>query len=211
MSLLWWVTGGVFVAVAAAVALALFAAGGPWWAAPVIAIPAGPATLALAEVCRRLVRIRPVDRLDYMETLKRWWKQGLVLSAIAMVVLALAVVNALFYLQQASSALRIVSVLWIYLVIFWLGMQFFVYSFFVALVEPRVGHCYKMAALSALANPLYSALLLLLGILLTVVSIALPILLILVWPALMAMLGEHGLRLLLQRAGAEEKDEAGAA
>jgi uncharacterized membrane protein YesL len=203
MSLLWWVTGGIFVAAAVAVALSMFVNGGPWWLAPVIAIPAGPAMLALAEVCRRLVRVQPVDRLDYLDTLKRYWKQGLAMSAISMVVLALTLLNALFYLQQTNAVLKILSAAWIYLVIFWLGMQLFLYSFFVALEKPRIVHCFKMAALAALANPLYAALLLLITLALTALCIALPILLVLVWPALMAMMGEHGLRLLIQRGSAE--------
>jgi uncharacterized membrane protein YesL len=205
MSLLWWITGGVFVAGAAAVGLSLFASGGPWWLAPVLAIPAGPATVALASVCRRVVRNQPHDRQDYLDALKREWKRGLVLSAIAMIVLALILLNAIFYFFQTSEVLRFFSIVWIYLAVFWLGMQFFLYPFFAALEEPGALRAYKMAALATFANPLFAALLLLLALILTGLCIALPVLALLVWPALMGLLGEYALRLLLTRAGVEKE------
>jgi uncharacterized membrane protein YesL len=208
MSLLWWVTGGIFVAGAAALGLSLFVAGGPWWLAPVVAIPAGPATVALAAVCRRVVRTQPHDRLDYLDALKRDWKRGLALSAIAMIVLALILLNGVFYLFQENEVLRFFSIVWAYLAVFWLGMQLFVYPFFAALEEPGVLRSYKMAALATFANPLFAALLVLLALILTAVSVALPVLVLLIWPALMALMGEHGLRLLLQRAGLEKEDGA---
>lgn len=210
MSLLWWLTGGFLVGVAAAVALSLFAAGGPWWIAPLIAIPAGPATVALAAVGRRVARRRPVDRLEYTDALKRDWKRALGLSAVGMIALTLALLNAIFYLLQTNTVLRLVSVAWLYITIFWLSMQFYVYPFFAALEQPSVLRSYKMAALAAFANPLFSTLLLLLAAALTAVSIALPVIVLLVWPALMALMGEHALRLLLQRAGVEEQDEQNA-
>lgn len=206
MSLLWWITGGIFVAGAAGLGLAFFTSGGPWWIAPVVAIPAGPATVALAAVCRRIIRSQPHDRLDYLDALKRDWKRGLALSAVAMIVLALILLNAIFYLFQANEVLRFFAIVWIYLAVFWLGMQFFLYPFYAALEEPGVLRAYKMAALATFANPLFAALLLLVALILTALCIALPVLALLVWPALMALLGERGLRLLLVRAGIEKEE-----
>lgn len=206
MSLLWWITGGLFVGIAAAVGVAFFASGGPWWVAPVIAIPAGPATAALAAVCRRVVRNQPHDRQDYLDALKRDWKQALALSAVGMIVLALVLLNAIFYLFQTNNVLRFFAIVWIYIVVFWLGMQFFLYPFFAALEEPSVLRSYKMAALAAFANPLFAALLLLLALILTAICVALPVLALLLWPALMALMGEYALRLLLARAGVEKED-----
>jgi uncharacterized membrane protein YesL len=207
MSLLWWITGGIFVAGAAALALSLFVSGGPWWLAPVVAIPAGPATVALASVCRRVARNKPHDRQDYTDALMQEWRRALAISAIGMIVLALALLNAIFYLFQESNVLRFISIVWVYVALFWLSMQFFLYPFFAALEDPGVMRAYKMAALATFANPFFATLLLLLALILTAVSIALPVLALLVWPALMALLGENGLRLLLQRAGVEKEEE----
>jgi hypothetical protein len=47
LSLLWWLTGGFMVAIAAMLGLAMLEVGGPWWTVPLLAIPAGPPTAAL--------------------------------------------------------------------------------------------------------------------------------------------------------------------
>jgi uncharacterized membrane protein YesL len=207
MSLLWWITGGIFVAGAVVVALSLFVSGGPWWIAPLIAIPAGPATVALATVCRRVARNQPHDRQDYTDALKRDWKRGFALSAISMIALALILLNAIFYLFQENEILRFFAIVWIYIAVFWTSMQFLLYPFFVALEEPGALRSYKMALLATFANPLFATLLLLLALLLTGISIALPVLALLVWPALMGLMGEFALRLVLQRAGVEKEEE----
>ncbi len=205
MSLLWWVTGGIFVAGAAVLALVLFVGGGPWWIAPLVAIPAGPALMALGSTTRQTIRGRAADRHDYLNVLKRDWKPGLALSALGMVVLSLLLLNLIFYAFQDNSTLRLFSVLWLYLVIFWAGMQLYVFPFYLALEKPSLGQALRMAALAAFANPLFSFILLVIALALTIVSIVLPVLLVIIWPGLMALLAEQALRLVLERAKVEQK------
>lgn len=205
MSLLWWLTGGLFIAGAAIVGLVLFIAGGPWWLAPLVAIPAGPALLALAAGIRQTTRGRAADRRDYFAALKAHWKPGLALSALGMVVLSLLLLNLIFYLFQENTVLRMLSILWAYLVLFWLSIQFYVYPFYLALEKPGLGQALRMSALAAFANPLFSVLLLIPALLLTGLSLALVILIVIAWPALMALLSEHALRLLLERAGVKQE------
>lgn len=207
MSLLWWVTGGVFVAAAALAGLVFFVSGGPWWIAPVIAIPAGPSSMALASTVRQTRRGRAADRRDYLQALKQNWRSGLALNALGMIVLSLLLLNLIFYAFQSNTALRLFSVLWIYLVLFWSSMQFYVFPFYLAAAKPSVGHSLRMSALAALANPLFSVLLLTVALALTAISVVLAILMVIAWPALMALLGEHSLRLLLERAGVEQDED----
>lgn len=211
MSLLWWITGGVFVGLACALGWATFISVGPWstgllrlWLAPVVAIPAGPAIMALAAVSRRSARDRRVDRSDYFEAFKAHWKQGLALNAIGMVVLALLLLNLVFYLNQPNPVLRMLSMMWVYLILFWLSIQFYVYPFFMALEKPVVLGSLRMAGVSAFANPLFSILLLVCAGAVTAVSLMLAVPILIAWPVLMALLGEHSLRLFLQRAGVKE-------
>ena len=58
LSLLWWATGGVFVGLALVLGYLAFSVDAPvWvWIAPIFAIPAGPASMALAAVARRCAR-----------------------------------------------------------------------------------------------------------------------------------------------------------
>ena len=207
MSLLWWVTGGFFIAIAAAVGLTLFVGGGPWWIAPLIAIPAGPAIIALASVTRQTTRGRAADRRDYFDAFKANWKAGLTLNALGMVVLSLLLLNLIFYTFQSSAVLRLLAILWAYLVLFWTSILFYVYPFYLALEKPSLWHTLRLAALGTFANPLFSVLLLLVAFGLTAISVVLVVLVLIAWPALIALLGEHALRLMLERAGVEQPGE----
>ncbi len=202
ISLLWWVTGGVFVGLAALAGYVLAIAPGPWWIAPIVAIPAGPANVALAEVARRAARGKQVDRGDYLATLRSYWRPGLLLSALGMIALALLLLNIIFYRMQPGTVLRTIAIVWGYLLVVWLSVQVYVYPIYASLEQPSLGMALRMAALAVLANPLFSVLLLVVAGALTALCVALPILLPIAWPALMALLGEHALELFLQRAGA---------
>ncbi len=192
LSLLWWVTGGIFVAVAVVIGWPLFAAGGPWWVAPLAAIPAGPATAAMAAVARRCARGISIDRSHYFEGFKRYWRPALAISAIGMVGLALLGLNLVFYFFQANDLLRALTFLWAYGILFWLGVQIFVYPFLVSLEHPTIRMALRNALAATFANPLFSLLLLVIACALTALSIVLPILLLFIWPALDIVAGGAG-------------------
>lgn len=206
MSLLWWATGGIFVAVAMVLGWSLLVAGGPWWIAPLAAIPAGPATAALAVVARRCAREIHVDRSFYFEGLRAHWRPALALSAVGMVGLALLGLNLVFYLFQENSFLQALTFLWAYLTLLLLSVQLYVYPILVSLERPTVMLALRTALVAAFANPFFSLLLLAIAGALTALSIALFILAVMIWPALMSLLGVQSLRLFLQRAGVKSED-----
>lgn len=200
MSLLWWVTGGLFVGAAVVGAWFLFAANGPWWLAPLLAIPAGPATAALASVARRSARDLHADRGIFLGGLRLYWRQALALGAVSMLILALLLLNMVFYLSQASGAVRWLGFLWAYLTLFWAGAQIYLFAVLVGLQVPNVWGAYRLAAAMALANPLFSLLAVVLVAILTALSVVLTVALVLLWPALMALVGEHSVKYLVERA-----------
>lgn len=206
INLLWWVTGGIFVAAAALWGWSLLSLGGPWWIAPLVALPAGPATAALAVVTRRCARELHVDRSYYFLGLKTFWRQALALSAIGTVGLTLFGLNLIFYFAQQNPLLQALAVLWAYLSLLWLSVQLYVYPILVSMERPAVLAALRLGVAAALANPLFSFMLIAIAGALTVLSILLPILLPLVWPALISLLGVQSLRLFLQRAGVKTED-----
>lgn len=204
LSLLWWATGGVFLGLAFVFGYMALSTNGVWWIAPILAIPAGPAIIALAAVVRHCARDQHADRSQYFEAYKTQWKQGLALNAIGMVILSLLLLNLIFYLYQTTTLLRIFGIIWGYLTVFWLSVQLYVYPFFAALEKPTILSSLRMAALAVLANPLFSLLLLAFAGVMTAVNVALAVTMLIVWPALMALLGEHGLLLILQQTGVKK-------
>lgn len=199
--LLWWVTGGVFVAAAVLLGWPLTVIGGPWWLAPLIAIPAGPAWAALANVTHRAARDLHVDRSFFTDGLRTYWKQALGVNAIAMGVLMLLLLNLLFYVSQPQPFIQALTILFLLLLIYWAGVLLYVFPILVGMKEPSVLGAVKMAAMMAFANPLFSVLLVVIAGLLTGLNVVLAILVLIAWPALMMLLGSHSLKLVVELAG----------
>lgn len=208
LSFFWWITGGIFLGAAAAITVIMFVAGpgGPWWLAPLIAIPAGPSIAAMNVVGRRISRDVRVGREFYMEGLKGLWRPALVLSAIGAVVYALLMVNILFYVAQTNSYLQLVAIAWVYLIILWTAIQFYAYPILVAMEQPKPLLALRTASIAAFANPLFSGLLVVVAAMVSALSAVLAVPLLMAWPALMALLGVHAFRLILQRAGIEPEE-----
>ena len=206
MSLLWFVTGGIAVIAAALVGWPLALMGGPWWLAPLLAIPIGPATVALAVVARLCAVELRVTRTFYFDGLRTYWRPALRLSAIGMAVLALLLMNITFYASRPSGFVQGLTLIWGYLLLFWLSVQFYAYPILVRMEKPRALGALRTAVLGALANPLFSIVLVLIAAVFTVLGILTIIFFFLIWPALMALLGEHSFRLFLARAGVKEED-----
>jgi hypothetical protein len=200
MSLLWWATGGVLAGAALGAGWVLLRSGGPWWLAPLLAIPAGPASAALANVARRSARDLHADRTVYLEGLRLYWRQALALSAIGMTILALLLLNIVFYSSRNTALLWALTFFWGYLSVFWIGVQVYLYPVLVGLDAPTASGALRIAAAMTLANPVFSLMLLLLAAVLTGISVLLAITLFVAWPALMILLGEHSVRLFVEKA-----------
>jgi uncharacterized membrane protein YesL len=213
MSLLWWLVGGLFLALAILVGWPMLYIGGPWWLAPIIAIPIGPATAALAHVTHRVARDLRADRSFFFEGFREYWKKALGVSAILMVVTSVLTLNLLFYVSRPEPIVQALSLLFILLLVYWFGVQIYAFPILVGMKEPSVIGAIKMALMMAFANPLFSVLLVIIAALLTGVSIVLAVLVVLAWPAMMLLLGSHSLKLVVERAAppaeeAAEGDEA---
>jgi len=206
MSLLWFVTGGVALIVAVLFGWPMAMMGGPWWLAPLLAIPIGPATAALAVTARRCASDLRVDRTFYLNGLRTYWRPALGLSAIGMIVLALLLMNITFYVSRPSGFVQGLTLIWGYVLVFWLSVQVYAYPILVRMAKPAALGALRTAILGAFANPIFSIILLLIAAVFTGLGLLTIIFFFLVWPALMALLGEHAFRLFLARAGVKEED-----
>ena len=137
LSLLWWVTGGIAVGLIIVFGFPLLQVGGPFWLAPLLAIPAGPATAAMAFVARRVARELHVDRSFYWDGWKAYWRKALALNAISMVILALLLLNLIFYFTR-TNVLQALALFWAYLIVFWLSVQVYLFPVLVGLKEPSI-------------------------------------------------------------------------
>ena len=171
MSLLWFATGGIAVIAAALVGYPMAMMSGPWWLAPLLTIPIGPATAALAVVARRCAADLRVTRTFYMDGLRNYWRPALGLSAIGMAVLALLLINITFYASRPNGFMQGLTLIWGYLLVFWLSVQLYAYSVLVRMEKPRALGALRTAVLGALANPLFSIVLVLIAAIFTVLGL----------------------------------------
>ena len=205
ISILWWLAGGFTVAAVVVLGWPMSQVGGPWWLMPLLAIPAGPATAALAHLARRAARELRVDRSYFWEGFRLYWKKALALNAIGMAGLSMLLLNVLFYASQENALLQALTALWLYLAVAWLSILLYLFPVLVGLEAPTIINVLRTCAALAFANPLFSILLVLMAFLLTALNIAFAVLLVFAWPALMVLLGEHALMKFVERAGLGEE------
>ncbi len=201
INLLWWVLGGFFIGAAAILGYPLLYMGGPWWLAPLIAIPAGPACAALANVTHRAARDVRVDRSFFFDALRQYWKMALGVSAILNIVMAILILNVLFYLSRPEPLIQGLSLLFLLLLIYWLSIQVYVFPILVGMKEPSVLGALKMATMMAFANPFFSVLIVAIAGALTALSVVLALPLLIAWPSIAMMIGSHALKLVVEKAG----------
>jgi uncharacterized membrane protein YesL len=209
-NLLWWVMGGFFVAAAVILGWPMLVIGGPWWLAPLIAIPAGPATAALANVLHRAARDLHVDRSFFFDGFREYWRRALALSALLAIGNMLLILNILFYVSRTESLVQAFSLFFIVLLVYWASVQVYIFPILVGMKEPGVLAALKMALMMAFANPLFSVLILVIAALLTGLSVVLAILVLIAWPGIVVMLGAHSLKLVVEMAGGGKEESPGA-
>ncbi|MGC8779691.1 MAG: hypothetical protein ACP5UQ_02405 [Anaerolineae bacterium] len=211
VNLLWWVAGGFTAALALFLAWSMFPIGDLWWLAPLVAIPAGPATAALANVTHRAARDRRVDLSFFTDGLREYWRKALALAALLTIGDMLLLLNILFYAKRPEPLLALLSLPFIVLLAYWLAVQIYAFPILVAMKEPAAFPALKMAAMMAFANPLFSALIIVIAGLLTGLTAILAILLLIVWPGIVIMLGSHALKLVVEMAGIQTEEDSDAA
>ena len=138
LSLLWWLMGGFFIALAALLGWPMLTIGGPWWLAPIIAIPAGPATAALAHTTHRVARDLRADRSFFFEGFREYWKKALGVSAILAIVMSVLTLNLIFYVSRPEPLIQALSLLFILLLVYWLSVQIYAFPILVGMKEPSV-------------------------------------------------------------------------
>lgn len=130
----------------------------------------GPLTAATYAMCNSMVRGEYVAVRDYFTALRAHYRRGAGLTAILLVILAILVVDLVFFMSSQVVWMQYLSVLWVYFLIFWALMTQFA---FVAVVrqDQSVWKSLKVAALLALDNIVASLVVGLVGALVVVISL----------------------------------------
>ncbi|MCS7220565.1 MAG: DUF624 domain-containing protein [Anaerolineae bacterium] len=172
-----------------------------WWLAAVLVIPLAPATAGLCHLGYRIAHELRVDSSFFKEAFRDYFWPSLKVGALDVAILVTFMVNLWFY-AQINSWLRLISILWIYGLILWAAAQLYLFPLLFEQKEPKALMTIRNAALLVLAQPLFTLGVSVLALILTIICLVLPVLLVLVWPGLMALIGTRALANVLEQARA---------
>jgi uncharacterized membrane protein YesL len=148
-----------------AVAFTLLSAGAPALAlvAAVLGVlPAGPATIALYHVAYRITDGRAVKVGEFFGAMREHARIGIILTGITIAGLVLILFNLGFYLSVNNAFGGAMLGLWIYLLVFWLGLALYVFPLAFLQDAPDLRLIVRNAFLMSVGRPIFTFLTLLL-------------------------------------------------
>lgn len=146
-----------------------------------------PASLGIHLYANLLVKEERVEFDLFWSGLRTYWKRGLVLFAIGFAGLALLGVNLVFYATNQSSVLKLVSILWIYAIVLWLMMQLYINPLLVEQEDKSIKLILRNAFVLTLDNLVPSAILLIILVVLSAVSVGIALLVALLTGSFLAI------------------------
>lgn len=175
----------------------------------VMVIAPNPAAVGIHNYANQLIKEEHVEFYLFWEGLKRYWARALLLFAISLFGFVLLIGNAVFYLNNENQILRLVGLLWIYATYVWLSMQIYILPLLIEQETKSVKYILRNAALLALDNPLVTFTLVLLFLVLTGVSLGLPILVTLVSGSLIGVIQHRAVLTLLEKYRGRTREASG--
>jgi uncharacterized membrane protein YesL len=146
-----------------------------------------PASVGILTYANHLLNEQIVDFSLFWSGLRELWWRSLVLSLIGVIGAAILGVNIYFYLNSPSQILHFFAILWLYALIFWAMMLLFMGPLLVEQRNKGFRLIVKNAFLLCIDNLPTTAVILIVLIALSVVSILITLLVALVTGSLVAM------------------------
>jgi uncharacterized membrane protein YesL len=171
-----------------------------WWIGIILIFTAAPATMGINHVANRIANYKRVDMDFFWAGAKQHIWQGWITLLLMLVVPAALLLNIRFYLG-ASGWLQIAAFLWAWALLFFLLFVQYLFPLLWQQDEPRLGLMLRNALILTLRNPLYTFLMSLFILVLTIISVLLAVPLVLLLPAMLALAGNFSLAGLLQKEG----------
>lgn len=151
-----------------------------------------PATMGATYLTSEKARGRRVEFELFWRGFRTYFGKSWALGGINAVVTAMVIVNILFYLQQ-TSWLFYFTIIWIYVLLIWLGVTLYVFPLAIHQEDKSVKLVYRNAALLALGRPVFTLIVTVVQVLLLALSVALSPLLLLVYVPLSCLISNHAL------------------
>jgi len=151
-----------------------------WLGLSLLIVTAPPATAGVYYLTNQLARGETVSFSLFVQGMRRYFRRSWLLAIIVVVISVLLAVNLLFYANLANQWVRLLSVFWGYLIVFWLAMLIYLFPLLIEQESKSLLLILRNAALLVLDNVAFTltlGVLILLFLLLNVALVA-PLLLI---------------------------------
>lgn len=134
----------------------------------------GPLAAAVYSFNMEIVKGEEVRVREFFSHIRPHYKKSVFVSAVMGIVLGVLVIDLLFFLRAGTGWMQFLSVMWVYIILFWVLTAQFVFPVVVTR-NPSVFQTIKMAALMALDNLVASFTVALAGVLVLAISIFLRV------------------------------------
>jgi uncharacterized membrane protein YesL len=149
---------------------------------------------------------------QFFDTLRaRWWIASRC-TVVSVVVLVALLWNVSFYVNFGPGWPLLVTIIWLYATLFWLGMHIYLVPLLVHVAEPRVLDLYRRAAFVSLGHGGYTFILLVLLLSITFGTVVFLPIYVLLAQSFVSLAQAHALREIRRRHGdlpTEAEEEAG--
>lgn len=200
---LWWVALGLMASGALLFGILVAMLG---------VLPAGPATVGLFYIAYRVVDGRASKLSDFFAAMRSYARPGWILMAVATASLLLIGYNLGFYIGVSNLFGGIMLGLWLYGLIFWLGLLLYAPALLFLQEEPNLRLVGRNAFLMALGRPIFTFITLVLMLFIVGLSLFLVVPIFVVTIALLAVWSVHAAKQLVDdaRRRREEAEARGA-
>jgi uncharacterized membrane protein YesL len=137
----------------------------------------------------------------FRDALRAHWRQALRCTAASVLITVALVWNVWFYYNVGTGWLQLVSILWLYVTLFWLSLHIYVVPLFLHVADPRIFDVYRRAAFVALGHAGYTIVLLIAVLVIGALSVVFLPVYVLVAGAYISLIQAHALREIRRRHG----------
>ncbi len=152
----------------------------------------------------------PRTRLLFWPAVRAHWRRATLMFVVSLLGTILLLVNLYFYALSSSPWLRIASILWLYVLLFWLGMQLYLVPLLLHLAEARLFDMYRRAALITLGHPISTLVLVIAVVVVGLLSVLLLPAYFLLAGSFVALVSAHAFRAIRRKLGELPDEEIGA-
>ena len=170
-----------------------------WWVGTILIITAAPAALGLHRVANRMANYQRVESAFFFEAARSNFGKGWILYLIRLGVPALIGINIWFYINM-EGWMWLVGVFFAWLLIVSVMVGLYLFPLFWQQDDPDLKMALRNAAILTLQHPLYTFLMLIFIAFIVALSV-IPIIMIFLTPAVVAVAANFALTGMLQEMG----------